>query len=358
MSQPFRSPSRRRFLRSSAAAVAGGAFLPSAVFGQRTGEAMPSPTHESCFGLLEQGKRIPVIFDTDIGDDIDDTWALLYLLKCPELDVRLIVCEDGHSRYRAQIVAKLLEAVGRTDIPVALGKRPEGSGRQRDWVEGYDLDAYSGELLEDAAQAIVETTKASELPMTVLGIGPVPAIADALRLDPWIAQKARFVGMHGSIFVGYDGSGTPVNEYNVKQDPAALRTVLEADWEPSLTPLDTCGALRLAGEKYAKVRSSASPGVRELMDNYDAWLPNAKWVEGTDAKTESTTLFDIVAVTMAFTERWLQMETLPIVVDDEGYTKVNREDGRPTRLALQWRDLEGYEDHVVERLTGDIVSAA
>ncbi len=35
--------------------------------------------------------RIPVILDTDIGGDIDDTWALGLLLKSPELDLKLVV---------------------------------------------------------------------------------------------------------------------------------------------------------------------------------------------------------------------------------------------------------------------------
>ena len=52
------------------------------------------------------------------------------------------------------------------------------------------------------------------------------------------------------------------------------------------------------------------------------------------------------------------MEELPIEVDDEGRTLINRQDGRPTRLALRWRDLPGYEDHVVERLTGPVAPAA
>ena len=37
--------------------------------------------------------KIPVILDTDIGSDIDDTWALAMMLKSPELDVKLIVTD-------------------------------------------------------------------------------------------------------------------------------------------------------------------------------------------------------------------------------------------------------------------------
>jgi len=52
--------------------------------------------------------RIPVILDTDIGTDIDDTWALAMLLRCPELDVRLILSDTGNTEYRARIIARLL----------------------------------------------------------------------------------------------------------------------------------------------------------------------------------------------------------------------------------------------------------
>ena len=50
---------------------------------------------------------IPVIFDCDIGGDIDDTWALIMLLKSPGLDVRLITTDQGDTVYRAKIVARL-----------------------------------------------------------------------------------------------------------------------------------------------------------------------------------------------------------------------------------------------------------
>ena len=51
-------------------------------------------------------RRIPVILDTDIGDDIDDTWALAMLLRSPELDVKLIVTDTRNTTTRARIVAR------------------------------------------------------------------------------------------------------------------------------------------------------------------------------------------------------------------------------------------------------------
>ena len=64
---------------------------------------------------------VPVILDTDIGLDVDDVWALAFMLKCPEIDVKLITTNTGDTTYSARLVAKLLEIAGRTDIPVGVG---------------------------------------------------------------------------------------------------------------------------------------------------------------------------------------------------------------------------------------------
>ncbi|MFZ5831573.1 MAG: hypothetical protein ACOY3P_15925, partial [Planctomycetota bacterium] len=74
--------------------------------------AAAAVVHES-YGQSPQaaspGKKIPVIFDTDIGGDIDDTWALGMLLKRPEFDVKLVVGDYGQPEYRAKLLARFLE---------------------------------------------------------------------------------------------------------------------------------------------------------------------------------------------------------------------------------------------------------
>ncbi len=47
--------------------------------------------------------KIPVILDTDIGSDIDDTWALAFLLRSPELDLKLVTSATPDGAYRAWI---------------------------------------------------------------------------------------------------------------------------------------------------------------------------------------------------------------------------------------------------------------
>src|ERR1700684_4246319 len=68
-----------------------------------------------------QAKPIPVIFDTDIGDDIDDALALALALQSPELDVKGITTVFGDTQRRGQLARYLLKVFGREDIPVAVG---------------------------------------------------------------------------------------------------------------------------------------------------------------------------------------------------------------------------------------------
>jgi len=62
-----------------------------------------------------------VILDTDIGDDIDDAFALALLLQSPEIKLLGITTAFGDTEMRARLVERYLSAVGRGDIPVAAG---------------------------------------------------------------------------------------------------------------------------------------------------------------------------------------------------------------------------------------------
>ncbi|MCP4542044.1 MAG: nucleoside hydrolase [Chloroflexi bacterium] len=296
-------------------------------------------------------KKIPVILDSDIGTDIDDTWALAMLLKSPELDVRLIVTGTGDTTYRAKIVAKMLEIAGRTDIPIGIGIPFENTAnRQAAWVKGYDMSSYPGLIHEDGVGAIVDMIMNSLEPVTLVGIGPLPNISAALKREPRIAERARFVGMHGSIRRGYGGSKEPAAEYNVVCDPQACREVFAAPWDVTITPLDTCGIVRLAGKRYQAVRDCSDPLVQAVIENYRIWVKNTKWAQGIDPSTESSILFDTVAVYLVVSENLLVMEEWGIRVTDRGYTVVD-DDANLINCAVDWKDLPAFTDFLVRRLT-------
>ncbi len=300
-----------------------------------------------------KAKKIPVILDTDIGDDIDDTWALGLLLRSPELDVKLVVTDDGKPLYRAKLAARFLEVAGRTDIPVGMGLETakKGEGGQSAWVRDYNLNRYPGKVYADGVQALIDTVHTSRDPITILAIGPLPTLAAALKRDPGIAAKARIVGMHGSVRVGYGGSKTPHAEYNVKQDVSACQAVFVAPWEITITPLDTCGTIDLQGERYQRIRQSRDPVAAAIIENYRHWSAAQKRPNQPDPfETRSSTLFDTVAVYLAYSDALLKMERLPIVVDNEGFTVI-RPGAKSINVATEWKDMAPFQDLMVQRLT-------
>lgn len=296
---------------------------------------------------------IPVVFHTDIGTDIDDTWALAQLLRSPELDLKLVLVDTNDTRYRAKVAARLLEIAGRTDVPIGLGVTSpmrEQEQNQLPWVHGYDLASYRGRVAEDGIGALIELVMNSPEPVTVISVGAVPALAQAIAREPRMAPKARFVGMHGSIDVGY-GGGPVVAESNVKVDPAALRAVLAAPWrDVLLTPLDTCGNVDLDGADYHAVWCAISdPLLRAVIEGYCVFAPRVTWMKCDFFTQRSTTLFDCVAVYLAYSEDLVETETLRLKVTDDGFT-VRDPAGPSARVALRWKDHAGFEKHLADRL--------
>ena len=311
----------------------------------------------------ERPARTPVILDTDIGDDIDDTWALVMLLKSPELDLKLVVTDYGDTVYRARVVAKLLEVAGRTDVPIGVGIRQwEKEGAQSAWVKDYTLAQYPGRVHQDGVQALIDTVMASKEPVTLIAIGPPPNLEAALAREPRLASRLRFTGMFGSIRKGYGDKSKPEPEWNVKAAVKAARAVLQAPWADAVvTPLDTCGLVQLAGERYKRLVAAKEkdPLAAALLENYRLWCPNHDWC-AKDAEyvtAKSSTLFDTVAVYLAISRDLVTIERLGVEVGDDGSTKPAAS-GRAIGWATDWKSLDAYEELLVTRITGPAVPAA
>ncbi|MBN2270150.1 MAG: nucleoside hydrolase [Sedimentisphaerales bacterium] len=315
-------------------------------------------------GTASRGRqKIAVIFDTDICDDIDDTWALAMLLQSPEFDVKLITTEVGNTESKARTIAKLLQTVGRTDIPIGIGvQQHKGGHRQDAWAKDYNLSSYPGKIHTDGVQAIIDTVMSSRRRIKIIAVGPLPNIAAALEREPKIAQKAEFVGMHGSIYKGYGGSAKPSPEYNVKAFVKEAQKVFAAPWDMTITPLDTCGVIVLKGDKYQKVFKHDSPLTRALIENYRAWYTQPIVAENKDLSAEeiekrvnekvnssSSVLFDTVGIYLGMSTELVKMEKLKIKVTDDGFTRID-EAGKLINCATEWKDLDAFEDLLVRRL--------
>ena len=302
---------------------------------------------------------IPVIFDTDIGGDIDDTWALVMLLKNPRFDVKLITTTYGAADYRAKLIAKMLTIAGRSDIPIGLGEGGlVGSGGQHAWVDDYSLSDYHGQICQDGVGAVIDVIDRSPQPVTVISTGPAETMSAVLDRSPETASKAALVGMYGSIRKGYYG-GAVCAEWNVGSDSAAAGHVLSAPWrETSITPLDTCGLVDLSGERFETLKRSSDPCVQALLENYCIWKNERDGMMGTVGQLQASSLLcDTAAIYLADpgNKPLVQMEDLPILVTDDGFTQIDAS-GHRMSVATAWTDIDGFRDLLVTTLTSPVPS--
>lgn len=303
-------------------------------------------------------KPVPTILSTDIGSDIDDTWALAHILRSPELDLKMVLTETGEALYRGQVTGKLLEAANRADVAIALGKdygvMADEHRHQGPWVETYDLETYPGTVHQDGIQAFIDLVNKTEGPIAVIAIGPPPSLAEALKREPQIAEKCHFYGMHGSFDLGYGGSPEISAETNVRVDPDAFRAVISANWlSKTLTPLDTCGLFYLGGDNYHKIWSSTDDDLlRSVIENYCIWAPRVPWMECDFFATRSSTLFDDVAVYMAYDGSLLNYEDITFSVTDDGYTLRDPDGPYRAKVAISWKDMAAFQDVLTQRLLG------
>ncbi len=295
--------------------------------------------------MMAASSPVPVILDTDLGDDIDDTWALMMMLGCPQVDLKLVVTASDDTDAKTRLVAKILERIDRTDLP--LGQGPKTGDRQihqSKWLGDYSLDNYPGTLHKDGVQTMIDLIKGSKTPITIVVIGPQTNLQAALERDPSIAENARVVSMAGSVHVGYNGKKGRDAEWNVKRDVKAAQAVFAAPWEIVMAPLDSCGTLRIKGARYNRVVNANTPRTTTLIENYDQWSNRKRHPEDS-----SSVLFDTLAVYLAFDESLCKMETVNLVIDDAGNT-VPDENGRPVRCALDWNDRDAFEELLVGSL--------
>ena len=302
-------------------------------------------------------KKIPVILDTDIGSDLDDSWALALLLKCPELDLKLVTTEEGDAVYKAKLCAKMLQAAGREDVPVGLGITTNGDVPNiADWVENYDLSSYPN-VIEDGVQAIIDTVMSSEEKVTILAIGPFKTLAAAVEREPRIAEKSKILGVCGNI---YNGAAAEYNWYpvlgseaNIAADLDSYRKTAEREgWEVEMVPLDLTGNLYLVPELYSKVEEKrhTDPLIAALMECCEIWYKNMNF----NFYGQSSCLFDTAGVYAAFTHENMEYQTLPLKVTDDSLTLINFKEGKEMEVAIRWYDKQKFYDFLVKRLCSDI----
>jgi purine nucleosidase len=162
-----------------------------------------------------------VLFDTDIGSDIDDALALAYLLKHPQCELLGITTVSGDVQQRAALAEMLCRAVGRHDVPIHCGRREvlvDGPGQPN--VPQYKLVADLPHRMnreENTAVDFMRKTIRQHLGKVVLlTVGPYSNVATLFALDPEIPSLLKGIVSMGGIFLE-----PGKREWNALVDPTA-----------------------------------------------------------------------------------------------------------------------------------------
>lgn len=299
-----------------------------------------------------------VILDTDIGGDIDDTWALGVLLNSPELELKAITTVSGDTRYRGAICAKMLRIAGHKPVPIGLGPVKEKKSYfqpQGEWLDKPVPEADLACFTEDAVQLITDTVNASPEPVTLLAIGPFSNLAELVRRSPETAKKIDLILLGGSVYKAYFGKEGHCREYNIIHDLAASRTVFQAQWHSfTISPLDTCGDIYLRGDHYRKLLDSDSTLCHAVLDNYFIWKNARRHLKNDppcDPAIESSLICDTAVVALAVRPDLAEFRMIPLSVSDNGETLVDEQHGNMIDVAVSWRDREALYAFLTERLT-------
>ena len=275
-----------------------------------------------------QRAPIKVILDTDIATDIDDAWALGLAMTSPEFELLAVTISDGNTTARARVACKLLHIAGHGDVPVAVGRPtppPAGIDYQFAWAEDFTAKRP---VIQPAAQLIVDTARRFPNEVTLIAVGPLQNVADALRLEPRLPKLLkRVVLMSGSIR-GSAWSPAPMAEWNVVRATADAQLVYAAGFPLTTVPLDSTSYVQLKDEERERLRARATPLTQSLETLYRLWL---------DAPSRRMTLHDQLAVaeTARPGEYFGRCEPLRLRVDDQGYTRIDDASGRPVSVCFE-----------------------
>ena len=169
---------------------------------------------------------VSVLFDTDIGSDIDDAVALSYLLRQPHCELLGITTVSGDTAKRAALAEMVCRAGGREDIPIHAGLRePLLHGPGQPNVPQYDAVAKLPHRTDWQPNTAVEflrtTIRSRPGEITLLAVGPMTNIAALFASDPEIPSLLQRVVLMCGVFTARGGQGPGDREWNALVDPIA-----------------------------------------------------------------------------------------------------------------------------------------
>lgn len=251
-----------------------------------------------CSAILAQPRRKVIINEDCSGPGGSNMQTLLTMIQSSQVEVLGITVVSG-DQWRNEEVAhtlRLLEIIGRTDIPVVPGAEfPLVRTRQeaQAWQERYGKVAYAGAwddrwwheasvippmpegqpttkpADEDAPHFLIRMVHKYPHEVTVYEGGPMTNLALAISIDPQFAELAEeLVFMGGSISPRSDNPeflNNPRHEFNFWFDPEAAAIVLRAPWKKIVcTPTDISVKTQMTSALVREIEAAGTPAARYI----------------------------------------------------------------------------------------------
>jgi inosine-uridine nucleoside N-ribohydrolase len=259
---------------------------------------------------VPQAVTSKVIFDTDIGDDIDDAYALGFLLRSPEVKLLGVTTAFGDTHLRARLTTRFLNAAGRGNVPVYEGPKTiaKSDFTQRKWAEVSPDRVYP-----DAIEFILDTIRKNPGQITLVSVAPLTNVGALIEKDPATFRKLkRVVIMGGSVEHGYGSNVEPQAEWNIENDVAAAKALFASGVPLYVMPLDSTH-IPLDPARQSELFEKKT-GMAKALEEL-----TAEWSAAT--KHQSPTLFDAVAAAYAVKKEICPTTAMRIEVDDKGFTR-------------------------------------
>ena len=284
-----------------------------------------------------------IIIDTDIGDDVDDAFAVALALRSPELQILGITTTFGDTETRAKLLDRFLGETGHSEIPVAAGagSKTNNPFTQRRYAEGGKFARVSHAR---AVDFILDQIRKNPDQITLIAIGPLINVGALIVRDQETFRKLhRVVLMGGSIArrygdLGYFPDRGPEPEWNIKNDIPSAQKLFASGVPIFMMPLDST-QLKLDEVKRAMLFQAGTPLTDALTLLYHEW------------GQETPTLFDVMTIAYILNPKLCPTKPLHISVDQQGYTRPGP--GSPNAEVCLDSDPEAFFRFYIPRIGGN-----
>lgn len=205
--------------------------------------------------LIQPQTPKPVILDVDMAHE--DMFSALFLLSHPNVDVKAITVTgtgEAHCGPGVRNALGLVALSGKRDIPVACGREAPLAGNHvfpAEWRKAAD-EAYGASIPTggaasslSASDLIIDILQNAKEPITIVSVGPLTNIAEAIQKEAGIATNIQKIYIMGGALnvegnVGNSGVGIQNEhaEWNIYIDPMAANIVFNSGIPIILVPLD------------------------------------------------------------------------------------------------------------------------